>query len=311
MVVVGTHTSIAWGIEHAPGRSAEIGWTTMQIFAKSPRGWKIPQYDDEQFVQGKNDMESHGQSRAMVHANYLANLSKDPAETETEIASILHDFEVAHRLGATSVNVHVGKLKGFASRDEAMKNMVTNVEKILKDIRDAGYDDVQYLFENTAGQGSEIGSTFEELSYFWNTYLKDLPVKFTIDTAHCRWWGIDLSKRDEFIEQFAEQIGIEQIYGIHLNDAKVILGSNLDRHASLGRGFVGRPTLTKIIQRAEANERPLYIETPEPDLWPDEIAKVRKIAAGETDRIADFHKEHYKTQYLKKYESVAKGEGLF
>lgn len=64
--------------------------------------------------------------------------------------------------------------------------MVINVEKILRAVDDAGYGDVQFVFENTAGQGSEIGSNVEELVYFYTTYLKDLPVKFCIDTAHCQ-----------------------------------------------------------------------------------------------------------------------------
>lgn len=283
----------------------------MQIFAKSPRGWKLPEYSDEQLALAASEMKTNNISNAMLHSNYLANLSKDPADVSVEMSSILHDFEVAHKMWCTSVNVHVWKLKGFDVRDDAMKNMAINVEALLKQIRDAWYDDVQYLFENTAGQWSEIGSTLEELTYFYTNYLKDLPVKFTIDTAHCWGGGIDLRNRDEFLTEFDSWIGLDQLYGIHLNDAKVILGSNLDRHASLWRGFIGWPTLAKVIRRAEANERSLYIETPEPDLWPDEIEKVKKIAAWDDSRIESFHNEYFMTQYLKKYASVAQWESLF
>jgi len=283
----------------------------MQIFAKSPRGWKMPEYSDEQLALAAEEMKKNNISRAMLHSNYLANLSKDPSEVSVEMASIMHDFRVAHKMWCTSVNVHVWKLKWFEVRDDAMKNMAINVEALLKQIRDEWYDDVQYLFENTAGQGSEIGSTLEELTYFYTNYLKDLPVKFTIDTAHCRGWGIDINKWDEFIQEFDAGIGIDQLYGIHLNDAKVILGSNLDRHASLGRGFIGWPALAKVIRWAEANDRSLYIETPEPDRWPDEIEKVRQIAAGDDSWIEAFHKEHFMSQYLKKYAHIAEGTGLF
>lgn len=104
-------------------------------------------------------------------------------------------------------------------------------------------------------------------------------MKFCIDTAHCQGGGIDVAKRDEFVEEFDKKIGIAQLYSIHLNDAKVPLGAKRDRHASLGTGFIGWPALSKVIKRAAKNDRGLYIETPEPDIRAEEITKVRKIVA--------------------------------
>lgn len=305
MLKIWTHTSVAWWPETPFARADAVGGNTLMVFAKSPRGWKIPAYTDEQFEEANKQRNQSHQIAWMVHSNYLANLSKPEEQLTVEIESIVDDFTYAHRLGYESVNVHVGKLKDRKDRDEAMTNMAKNVEKILKAVRDSWYDDVQYLFENTAGQWSEIGSTMEELSYFYQNYLKDLPVKFTIDTAHCRGGGVDITKRDEFLEEFATTIWLEQLHSIHLNDAKVPLWAKLDRHASLWRGFVGWKTLTPIIQRAFTNERPMYIETVEPELRPDEVAKVKQIAAGDLERIDAFHAEHYKTQYLKKFEDLA------
>lgn len=307
-VIVGTHTSIAKGPELAFERSAAVGGTTLQIFSKSPRGRKIPEYDPEQYIAGQELRDQHDQQGGIVHSNYLANLSKADDELGVEIESILHDFEVAHELGYDAVNVHIGKLKGRASLDEAMTNMTKHVETILKEVRDRGQDDVQFLFENTAGQGSEIGSTFAEMSYFWQHYLSDLPVKFCIDTAHCQWGGIDIREWDVYIDQFGSEIGIEQLYAIHLNDSKAVLWSNLDRHASLGHGFIGRPGIGQVVERAAAHDRKLYIETPEPDRRPDEVDKVRRIAAGETDRIPAEHERVYKTQFLKKFAEQAQGQ---
>lgn len=127
-----------------------------------------------------------GQVGGIIHSNYLANLSKPASEIRYEVDSIVHDFMLAHIHGYDGVNVHIGKSLGRTSIDEAMKNMVINIEKILTQVKDKGYDDVQFLFENTAGQGSEIGSNLDEVAYFRNTYLKDLPVKFCYDTAHCQ-----------------------------------------------------------------------------------------------------------------------------
>ena len=114
-----------------------------------------------------------------------------------------------------------------------MSNMTENVELILQHLKDNKLDHIQYLFENTAGQGTEIGSTIEELGYFTKNFLADLPVKFTIDTAHLQGGGVDFSDRDLFLEKFDEYVGVDRLHSIHLNDSKAILGSHLDRHASL------------------------------------------------------------------------------
>ena len=192
-----------------------------------------------------------------------------------------------------------------------MKNMVQNVEAILKEVKNNGYDDVQFLFENTAGQGSEIGSTLEELSYFRTNYLHDLPVKFCLDTAHCRGGGIDLHKRGQFVTEFAEQVGLEQLYSIHLNDAKVPLWAHLDRHASLGYGFIGWPVLVPIIQWAATNDRHLYIETPKDELRSQEIDRVRQIAEGDVEWVQAVHEANYCSDSLKKFIDHAEQERLF
>lgn len=192
-----------------------------------------------------------------------------------------------------------------------MKNMAQNVEFILQKIKDNGHDDVQFLFENTAGQGSEIGSTLEELGYFWKNYLKDLPVKFCIDTAHCRGGGIDVGKRSEFIDGFGGDIGIEQLYSIHLNDAKVALGSKLDRHAGLGRGMIGLPALAQVIHRAVEHDRHMYIETPDEELYAEEIEMVKKISEKNEQRVEEFHRAHFKEQLLKKFENAPISTSLF
>lgn len=309
MFRIWTHTSIAWGPELAFARSAEVGANTLQIFAKSPRGWSYPEFTEEQLTTWRAERNRTWQIGWLIHSNYLINLSKPTEQVEKELDSIMHDFRLAAALGYDAVNVHIGKMKGFTI-DEAMTNMRKNLEVLFDRLREEKLDHVQYLRENTAGQWSEIGSTLEEVGYFYKNYLTDLPVKFCFDTAHCRWWGIDLRDWGLVCEQIDAQIGLEQLYSIHFNDAKVPLGSKLDRHASLGRGFLGRKTLAPIAQRAAKHERALYIETPEPDLRSDEITKVRQIVSGDLSWIDRFDREYGQTQSLKKFVGVTQ-EGLF
>ncbi|MBP6910926.1 hypothetical protein KBC03_05045 [Patescibacteria group bacterium] len=89
-----------------------------------------------------------------------------------------------------------------------------------------------------------------------------------------------------------KHIGIDKLYCFHLNDSKVALGSHLDRHAPLGRGAIGFPAIQHIIQWAVKHHKPIFLETTEPDLWPEEIELIKKISVNDTDRINAFHKTH-------------------
>jgi deoxyribonuclease IV len=307
-----THTSIAGWPQLAFARSAEVGGTTLQIFAKSPRGRAFPKYTLEQLEEWRAERIRTGQVGWLIHSNYLINLSKPTEQLTKEIDSVIHDFQLAHDLWYDAVNVHIGKMKWF-TLDEAMSNMQKNLHHLFERLHVQWLDKVQYVRENTAGQWSEIGSTLEEIGYFYRTYMKDLPVKFCFDTAHCRWWGIDLRDWNLVLEHIDEQIGLDQLYCIHFNDAKVPLWAKLDRHASLGRWFIWWKTLAPIAQRAEKNKRALYIETPDPDIWADEIGKVRQIIAGDMSRVEEFDRTNWWSQSLKKYANVGVHEqtGLF
>lgn len=179
--------------------------------------------------------------------------------------------------------------------------MTKNVEIILKHNKDNGYIP-QYLFEITAGQGSELGTSIEEIGHLYKNYLSDLPVKFCFDTAHARGAGNDLEHRDSLVAQRDDQIGLDNLYCFHLNDAKVARGSHLDRHAPLGKGAIGWKNLIPIIQWAAANDRHIYLETTEPERRPKEIAWIRDIIAGHTDEVMRLHEIDYQTELLKKFQ---------
>ena len=301
MIRVGAHTSIAGGIHLAFERSAAIWGNTLQIFAKSPRGWSIPSYKDEDYQLAVDYREKFGQKWGLIHSNYLANLSKSFDECQPDIRSIMHDFEVAHHTWFEAVNIHVWKGKGFVNVEDAYDNMKRNVEFILENNRKHWFTP-KFLFEITAGQGSELGYLVEDLAVFYKNYLKDLPVWFCFDTAHA-WWGWnDLRKWDELIHKRDALIGIDKLYSFHLNDSKAALGSHLDRHAPLGRGAIGFPTIAQIIQRAAKHDKAIFLETTDPDLRPQEISQIKQIANGDTEWIDKFHSEHNGTHLLKKFQ---------
>jgi deoxyribonuclease IV len=299
---IGAHMSIAGGLHLAFERSAEIGATSLQIFSKSPRGWSMPAYTDEQFALAREYRVKYKQEWGIIHANYLANLSKPADECKPDIASIIHDFYVGTEIGFEWINVHIGKQKWFENKDDAFANMKKNVEYILDQCKQKWYTP-KFLFEITAGQGSELGTTIEEIWYFYQHYLKDLPIAFCFDTAHARWAWNDLWDRDTVIKKRDKEIGIDKLFAFHLNDSKAALWSHLDRHAPLGRGAIWWMNLIPIIQRAAKHNKPIYLETTDNERRPEEIQYVRDIIAGKTWAVEKLHTSEYKTELLKKFQA--------
>jgi deoxyribonuclease IV len=295
--------SIAWWLHLAFERSAEIGATSLQIFSKSPRGRSLPTYIEEHFALAREYREKYNQQWWIIHANYLANLSKPRAECEKDIASIIHDMMVAQHTWFDGVNVHIGKQKWFATKDEAFTNMAHNLEYILSECKKNGYTSPKYLFEITAGQWSELWTTIDEIWYFYKHFLQDFPIAFCFDTAHARWAGNDLMKWNDVIEQWNDKIGIDKLFAFHLNDSKAALWSHLDRHAPLGRGAIWWEALIQIIQWWAKHEKPIYLETTDPDRRPEEIRYVRDIIAEKTDEVMKLHATEHKTELLKKFQA--------
>lgn len=296
------HMSIAGGLHLAFERSAEIGATSLQIFSKSPRGWSIPNYTDEQFALAREFRKQYKQEWGIIHANYLANLSKPADECKQDIASIIHDFFVGTETWFEWINVHIGKQKWFENKDDAFKNMTKNVEHILHKCEKKKYTP-QFLFEITAGQWSELWTTIQEIWYFYKNFLKDLPIAFCFDTAHAWGAGNDLAKRGDVISQWDDNIWIDKLFAFHLNDSKAALWSHLDRHAPLGRWAIWWMNLIPIIQRAAKHHKPIYLETTEPERRPQEIQYIKQIISGDTWAVMDLHKIEYKTELLKKFQA--------
>lgn len=310
------HTSIAWGISKSFERSFEIWWNALQIFAKSPRWWffQSDKLSKEEINNSLEGWTKYNQIWWIIHSVYLINLAKDPKDSEKDIQSVIDDFEIAEKLWFAAVNVHLGKYWEY-TKQQAIENMVNNLGVILERIKDSN---VLFVFENTAGQGSEIGWNFEEL---WNFYdqlkekfgkeLVETKIKFCFDTAHAWWAWYDLNKWDEVLKLYDKYIWLNNLYCFHLNDSKAMLGSKLDRHANLGKGFIWLPALTKVIKWAAENDRPIVLETPDDKIWPQEIQMIKWILDWTFNEImvTDFHKENFKTEVLKKFENVE--EGLF
>ncbi len=318
MIKVWAHTSIAGGIQNIFQRSADIWGNAFQIFAKSPRWWFFgyENITESVVLDSLSQKKNLNQEYWMIHWVYLVNLAKNFDEAQNDINSVIDDFKIAHKLGLQSVNVHLWKYWKL-TKQQAFQNMSDNMNKILDY---ANQTDVLFLFENTSGQGTEIGWNFEELAELsdflknklWK-WLVENKVRFCLDTAHLWWAWYDINDFENVLEQFDKNLWLEKLMCFHLNDTKVPLWSKLDRHANLGKGFIWIKALSKVIKWANQNDVPIILETPDNTLRAEEIKIIKWIASWTFDEklIEDFHKKHFKTEYLKKFESFSKGESLF
>ncbi|UFX83043.1 deoxyribonuclease IV [Candidatus Absconditicoccus praedator] len=309
MFSIGAHTSIAGGIQNSIPRSHSIGADALQIFAKSPRGWfySNDKITDDIVQKCQQSFSETNHKYGMIHSVYLINLAKAPKDAAKDVDSVIDDFKIADRIGFSSVNVHLGKYSDM-TKQQTFQNMAENLAKILEATKDY---DVDFLFENTSGQGTEVGYRFDELAEFYDFLKKffgqeyvEQKVKFCFDTAHGWGAGYDLNDFGQVMDEFDKFLGKDNLYCFHLNDSKAICGSRLDRHASLGRGFVGLNALFQVVDWAYDNNKPIILETPDPDLRSEEIQMIRKYISGEFSgkEILDFNNKYFMTEYLKKFE---------
>ncbi|MEM7361458.1 MAG: deoxyribonuclease IV [Bacteroidota bacterium] len=276
--LLGAHTSIAGGLHHALEQGVDIGASTVQIFTANQRQWhpKVPtQADADHFKQIQADT---GIEKVMSHASYLLNLgSPDPASLEKSRQAFRREVERCRMLGISFLNFHPGAaLKGSreACLDRIIASMLT-VKNLLPD------DDLLLLLETTAGQGSVVGSTFEEIAYLIQGTKGEIPVGVCIDTCHIFAAGYDIRSAkgwEETLDDFDKKVGLPFLQAFHLNDSMKPLGSRKDRHAPLGEGEIGAFAFEYLMKQAKINHIPKYLETPGgPPIWKKEIAWLRQL----------------------------------
>ena len=279
MKYIGAHVSISGGVENAPLNAAALGATAFALFTKNQRQWNAPAYTAEQIAAFKENCRKFNYTPAQIlpHDSYLINLGQpDPVKRERALAAFVDELTRCHQLGLDRLNFHPGSTLKLVSETEGCRIIGETVRAALDEV-----PDVCAVFENTAGQGSNLGYTFEQLALMLETVDRPGRVGVCIDTCHAFAAGYDLASAEGFERTFAEfeeKIGFEYLRGMHLNDAKGVLGQKLDRHDSLGRGNLGIEVFERIAADARFDHIPLILETPDESIWQQEIAGLQKLA---------------------------------
>lgn len=259
-LLLGTHVSIAAGLEKAFSRAAAIGCSAMQIFTRNASRWQAPPLEEQTVVAFRTARTGSGVRYVAAHSSYLINLaSPDPAQQQRSILTCLDELERCRRLGIEALVIHPGSHKG----EGVATGLTTLCRSFEKICRQAG-DEVTILLENTAGQGASLGASLDELAWALER-LDSKRFGFCLDTCHAFVAGYDVSTKDgyeQLIEQVDRLIGIDRLQLFHLNDSKKPLGSRVDRHEQVGQGLIGVNGFRLLMQDERFAHCPKITETP-------------------------------------------------
>jgi deoxyribonuclease-4 len=226
--------------------------------------WRARLPDPEQVKRLRSARERFDLHPLAIHANYLVNLaSVDPVIRAKSIEAFRGELERAVLIGADYVVLHPGSYRGRSVE----AGIVTFVQALGEAATGFKGAHLTLLLENTAGAGSHIGSRFEELRSIRDLAreVTELPVGYCLDTCHLLAAGFDISTQSGLratVRQAEECIGLANVHLIHANDSKTPLGSRVDRHASIGKGHIGRDGFRRILNHPKLRHKPFILETP-------------------------------------------------
>ncbi len=259
---VGVHTSIAGGLENAAHRARKAGCDTFQIFSTNPRGWRALDPSPEACASFRATRAGYGQAPLAVHANYLINLAAaDRVLREKSLEAFRRELRRALAIGADFVVIHPGSAKGGTPR-QALDRSVDSLRRATDGMRLNG---LMVLIENTAGQGSALGSRFEEVAEIIAGASGDVPLGACIDTAHCFESGYPIHTAPglrETVRKLDQTVGLENVRLLHANDSKTAFGSRADRHQHIGKGQIGAEAFRRIVRHPKLRAIPFICETP-------------------------------------------------
>jgi deoxyribonuclease-4 len=261
---LGAHVSIAGGTAQAALRVREIGASAAQIFTKQANRWLEREVDAAEAAEFRAAFANTPSRWICAHDSYLINLaSPDPELRARSISSFRTELRRCHALGLQALVSHPGNYM-----DDRASGLTRNVDAIIEAL-EAEPGATMLLMELTAGQGTVLGGTFDEMAALLGAIPRELATRVGVclDTAHIWAAGYDLATQyDDVWARFGDTIGFDRLGCLHLNDSKAALGSHLDRHELIGEGTIGGEAFRRIMTDERLAEVPRIIETPKGDM---------------------------------------------
>ena len=261
-LLLGAHTSIGGGLHRAIERSCSISCTAMQIFVKNNMQWFARPLDRAEITAFLRHAQRCQLDSVFAHSNYLINLAAtNPQFHANSLRALSEELIRADQLELPFLVLHPGAHLG-AGEEAGLEKIVVSIDAVHTVLPKTK---TRIALETTAGQGSCLGCTFEQLAYIIENVQEPERLCVCLDTAHVFEAGYDLSSEAGTRKMFAEFdriIGLEHLAALHLNDSKTARGSRVDRHEHIGQGKVGLHAFRVIMRDRRFRKIPKVLETP-------------------------------------------------
>ena len=276
MKYIGAHVSASGGVEFAPVNAHEIGANAFALFTKNQRQWVSKPLTEESISLFKENCEKYGFQPEYIlpHDSYLINLGHPEEEgLQKSRAAFLDEMQRCEQLGLKLLNFHPGSSLNKVSVEDCLSLIAESINLALEKTKG-----VTAVIENTAGQGSNLGSEFWQLKYIIDRVNDKNRVGVCLDTCHTYTAGYDIvNEYDKVFDEFDKEVGFNYLRGMHLNDSKKALGTHVDRHDSIGKGLIGKAFFERLMQDSRFDNMPLILETPDESKWKEEIAWLKSM----------------------------------
>lgn len=270
--LLGAHVSVQGGVQSGPGRGAAIGATAIQVFTKTPNQWREPELADDTVAAFRRERDRTGITSIVSHDSYLINLATpDRALAERSIDCFTRELRRCHALGLLAVVSHPGNF--MDDRDAGLRRNAEAYTRCLEAVPGP----VMVLLETTAGTGTSLGSTFEELARLRELIGSNVRhrVGYCADTCHLHSAGYDLvDDYDGVWSRWSDVLGLEHLRCLHLNDSRTPFGSRRDRHELIGEGSLGPEPFRRLMRDPRFTRIMKVIETPKGE---DEVTLDRRM----------------------------------
>lgn len=277
-MMLGGHVSISGGIDRAPERARQASCDCMQIFSRNQMQWRAKPLDLDEAVRFKENSVKFAVQETVIHDSYLINLgSPDRRLIKQSREAFLDEIVRAKHLGVRNLIFHPGAHMG-AGEQEGLRKIADSLNWARKEF-DSG--DVTFVIEVTAGQGTVLGYSFEQIDRIISLLEDQKNVGVCFDTAHAYAAGYDVKTKKGYertFQMFDDVIGLEHLKAMHINDSKVKQGSRIDRHEQIGKGFIGLDGFKNFMNDRRWDKIPMVLETPQGEKgYKSEIKTLRSL----------------------------------
>lgn len=260
--LLGSHMSIAGGVDKALIQGKEVGCDTIQIFTKSSRQWVSKPLGKDEIAHFHEAKKTTGITTVVAHDSYLYNFAAtDDALRKKSVNGLIDEMERCEALGIAYLIAHPGAHVG-AGEAAGIQKIATSIDEMHAAC--AGFT-TKLALEITAGQGSNLGYRFQQIRHIIDATKESERLRVCFDTEHAFAAGYDLRTKegyDRTFTEFDEEIGLALLVAFHINDAKKDLGCRVDRHEHIGKGFLGLEAFRILMNDKRFWGLPMCLETP-------------------------------------------------